>query len=327
MIGPNSAGLRADLALSQLIPQLSRRDIQKLCDAGRVVRRQRPLKKSDLLLLGDLVTVYAGPCRRAVPNGEMRLNLRLETKHWVVVAKPAGTPTAPRDATEIDTLANALVAAYPEMAGVGHHALEPGLLHRLDNGTSGLLVAARSAEAFQAATRALKQGHWKKRYLALVHGCSLPTAAVIEGMLEPDRRKPERVLVPAGVKVTELLPESVWDDGSSPALQRSSGAPHRTRFAVLRNLDDLAYVEVSVGVAFRHQIRAHFAAAGWPLVNDVTYGATIDPVLPPRRHALHAARVAWSGSEDFPGFDVAEPLTDDLSELLQTRCARPWPAG
>lgn len=286
---------------------------------GHVLVARRPLKKSALLQLGDRITVLVEAPPKASPNSQTRLMVRLESSHWVIVSKPAGQPTAPRNTSELDALANALVAAYPEMANVGHHALEPGLLHRLDNGTSGLLVAARRADAFEAASEALKQGGWTKHYLALVHGSDLPPAGTIVGHLQADRRRPRRVIPTRGVAVTPLPAESIWNSDLEASNRRAPAAPHRTRFLVLRTLGNVAFVEVAVGAAFRHQIRAHFSAAGWPLLNDEVYAAGAESGLPPGRHALHAARVAWSGGGAFPGFDVEEPLPDDLAELLRTR--------
>jgi 23S rRNA pseudouridine1911/1915/1917 synthase len=271
------------------------------------------------LQAGDVITVLVRPMVAATANPNLALDVRFESRDWVVVAKPAGQPSAPRSSTDLDTLANALVARYPELATVGHRALEPGLLHRLDNGTSGLLVAARHTAAFAAASQALKLGQWSKRYLALVQGNDLPTSATIRGRLVSDRHKPERVNVPDGVTITALEP-SAYDAGDPiPLKEQALGAPHETRFIRLGCEGEFTYVEVAVSAAFRHQIRAHFAALGWPLLNDTIYGANVEPSLAPLRHALHAARVAWVGSEPFPGFDVAEPVATDLAALLRVR--------
>ena len=188
VVSPNAAGMRADSGISRLCPELSRRQIQGLCERGRVFAEGRRLAKSDRLRLGDQITVLVDSRPIATANPAGQLLVRFESRQWVIVAKPAGRPTAPKDSTEIDTLANALVAKYPELARIGHRALEPGLLHRLDNGTSGLVVAARTAEGFHAASNALSRGKWLKRYLAVVEGTGLPPAGVLEGQLAADRR-------------------------------------------------------------------------------------------------------------------------------------------
>jgi 23S rRNA pseudouridine1911/1915/1917 synthase len=305
-----AAGLRADRGVSILCPRLSRRQVQKLCKLGRILAEGRPLGKSDLLRQGDRITVLGDSRALATPNSTGHLLVRFESEHWVVVAKPAGQPTAPKDSADVGALANALVAKYPELAAIGHHALEPGLLHRLDNGTSGLVVAARTVDGFRAASSALSQGKWVKRYLAVVEGSDLPPAGILEGQLAANRRCPERARLVENVTMTPAQADAIWDANDTHRLVR--GRRHQTRFAVRRRLTAVTIVEVAVGAAFRHQIRVHFAAAGWPLVNDELYGGRAEPRLPGQRHALHAARVAWSGTDSIEGFDVEEPPPQDL---------------
>jgi 23S rRNA pseudouridine1911/1915/1917 synthase len=314
IVSPKAAGMRADRGISLLCPELSRRQVQKLCERGRVLAEGRPLSKSDLLRLGDRITVQIDSRPFATPNPAGLLLVRFESRQWVILAKPAGQPTAPKDSTEIGALANALLARYPELARIGHDAREPGLLHRLDNGTSGLVVAARTAEGFLAASSALSQGKWLKRYLALVGATDLPAAGIIGGQLAQDRRHPERVRLVDEVTLTPTGAEAVWDANGTYELVK--GQRHQTRFLVRRRLATVTLVEVAIGAAFRHQIRAHFAAAAWPLVNDEVYGARAEPRLPAQRHALHAARVAWSGTDDLEGFDVEETPPDDLMDLV-----------
>jgi 23S rRNA pseudouridine1911/1915/1917 synthase len=324
-----NAGQRADRAIAALCPELSRRRVQQLCEAGRVRSGKRLIHKSALVNLGERITLTLGPPRRAAPEVGAALDVRAENEHWVIVSKPALVPTAPRDATELGTLANALVAAYPEMAELGHDPLEPGLLHRLDNGTSGLLVAARSRAAFEAARAALSHGEWQKSYLAVVSDASLPFAGSIRGELAADPRHRSRVKLVGPIDVQSATPAHAADRTPTPSV--ATADPHSenesdrlrhvatTQFAVLYVEGPLSLVKVSVGAAFRHQIRVHFAAAGWPLLNDELYGAARDARLPSLRHALHAARVAWAGTRDLPGFDVSVPLPVDLAELFADR--------
>ncbi|HMA96783.1 MAG TPA: RluA family pseudouridine synthase [Polyangiaceae bacterium] len=321
LITQEHAGKRADRALSDMSGSLSRRTMQNLCERGRVTCRGRVVGKAELVRGGDEFLILLDPERRAVEDFELELAVRYESRDWVVVSKPALQPTAPTNGLELNTLANALVARYPELAHVGHHPLEPGLLHRLDNGTSGLVVAARSRTAFDAATRALKRGLWTKSYLALVQATQLPRSGTIVGKLRADRRHRRRVEL---AERLELIPESPWQGPTRgrqgcAALEHDGSADssrHTTRFRVVSEFEETTYVEVTVGAAFRHQIRAHFAFAGWPLVNDELYGARRDLHLEHLRHALHAARVAWPGCDDVEGFDVCEPLSEDLARLL-----------
>jgi 23S rRNA pseudouridine1911/1915/1917 synthase len=304
---PSLDGERLDVALTRLFAPLSRRDAQRLCELGQVNIGRRRGRKSDLARTGDVITLTPLTPKVAAPIPGS-LDLRLVTDHWVIVAKPANVHTAPRDELESGTVANALLAAFPEMHAIGHHPLEPGLLHRLDTGTSGLLVAARSARAFELGTRALKQSHWTKTYFAVAPSGQLPNSGYLTGKLVSDQRHPKRVGLDGAFSITEEP-----TDAPSPA----SLGPFVTHFVAVDERGGRTLFAVTVGPAFRHQIRAHFAAAGAPLLNDVTYGAELDERLPLGRHALHAARVAWTGESFLDGFDVTEPLPFDLSGLFE----------
>jgi 23S rRNA pseudouridine1911/1915/1917 synthase len=300
-------GERLDVALTRLFPSISRREAQRLCELGQVQVGHRRGKKSDIARTGEVVTLTPSLPKVAAPIPGP-LELRFVTDHWVVVAKPAMVHTAPRDGTEGGTIANALVAAFPEMSAIGHHPLEPGLLHRLDTGTSGLLVAARSLQAFELGTRALKQSLWTKTYYAVVPKGPLPHSGELTGQLVSDPKHPKRVSLDGDFFLTET-------PSAAPRTQHLG--PFVTHFVTVQEQADLSLLEVTVGPAFRHQIRAHLAAAGAPLLNDRVYGASADPRLAAGRHALHAARVAWAGGSFLGGFDVIEPLPLDLSGLFE----------
>lgn len=305
VVGARLSGARVDLALKVLLPSYSRREIQQLCTEGRVRLAGRRVKKSDLLVDGATLEVELGG-HRVTPDATIPLAVKWESDHWVIVAKPAQLPTAPRHGGESGTLVNALIAAYPEMATLGHRPLEPGLLHRLDNGTSGLLVAARTQQAFDSGTDALRQSLWEKSYLALLDHSELPKTGLLRGRLEAWPERPRRVRASSGVTLHSFEPGS------------TQNAPLRrfeTAYLTLASHGSRRLVRVFVGPAFRHQIRAHFAAIDAPLVNDELYGAPREPSLAEGRHALHAARVAWTGTAFLPGFDVELPLEADLMSL------------
>ena len=208
-------------------------------------------------------------------------------------------PTAPLDTRERGSLCGALLGRYPEMAGVGYRDREPGIVHRLDTQTSGLVVAARSADAFARLTRALEVGQLQKRYLAVVLAAGLPESGEISRALAPDPAHPERVRVLA-------------------SSDQKGYARHKiTRFRVQRVGAGRALVELEVGSAFRHQIRAHLASIGHPITGDAVYGGESVPELG-ARHALHASQISWPGDTRIRGFDVSEPLPPALAGLLGT---------
>jgi len=200
--------------------------------------------------------VEGGAAGGAVADPEAPLVVVLETPEVIVLEKPAGQPSAPLEPGERGTLANALLARYPECGSIGFSPREPGLCHRLDTETSGLLLAARTREAFEVLTRAIKEERLDKRYLLICAAKDLPETGVIEVPLAPhpkDRRRVYACVHPRDV-------------------ERYAPRPARTAYKVLRVRGAWALVEARAGKAMRHQIRAHFAAIDHPLAGDVLYG-------------------------------------------------------
>jgi 23S rRNA pseudouridine1911/1915/1917 synthase len=291
-------GSRLDKILSQQVAGVGRHKAAELCAAGRVHLDGRRAKKSALVSAGAKITVEFDEPESLEPEPELSLDLRLERPELVVVNKPAGMPTAPLATSERGSLCGALLARYPEMQGVGHRAREPGILHRLDTQTSGLVLAARNAEAFARMNEALEREDLHKRYLAVVSADGLAESGEISRALAPDATHPERV------RVLET------DD-------RFGYARHKiTRYRLKRVVGARALIELSVGSAFRHQIRAHLASIGHPIAGDAVYGGEKLAGLG-ERHALHASQLSWTGAPGVPGFTVYEPLPPDLAALLE----------
>jgi len=295
-VAATEAGMRLDRWLTLREPTLGRRRAKDLCDEGRVFVDGHRAFKAMPLPEGARVSFPAPVPRHAAANPELPLDVRFENEHCVVVHKPAGQPTAPLDARENTTLANALLGHYPQMGAVGSNPLEPGLIHRLDNGTSGLLVAAKSQWAFDALKSALARGTIDKQYLAVVVDTELPDQGRIDVALEPSPHNPRRVIA---------------------ARSRSGGAREaQTTYVVIERQLGLALVSATAKRALRHQIRAHFASIACPLANDEAYGGPRVEALAQGRHALHARRVAWAGNGVMAGFDVVAEVPADLEIWL-----------
>lgn len=311
-ITETEAGLRLDKLLVQKIDGLGRAGAKRLFDEGRVRAfpggegRGRRADKGDIAMLGDVVEVAIDDAARgtaAVPDPDAPLEVLLETAQVVIVDKPAGQPTAPLDPGERGTVANALLARYPEMAGIGFSPREPGLCHRLDTGTSGIVLAARTKAAFETLTHALKEGRLDKRYLVICAAKDLPESGTIEIPLAPhpkDRRRVYPCVHPRDVA-------------------RYAPRPAVTSYIKLKEHGDLALVEVKAPKAARHQIRAHFAAIDHPLAGDTLYGGSPLPGQPVEnsRHALHAHHLTWKGDAEVPAFTVESPLPAELARLLE----------
>jgi 23S rRNA pseudouridine1911/1915/1917 synthase len=298
------AGQRLDKVLVARFEGMGRAAASRLFDEGRVLLvepsgRRRKARKGELATPGSVLEVSISEAdldQRAAADDALEIVVLLETAALVVVDKAAGVPSAPLRPRERGTIANALVARYPEMAGVGFSPREPGLCHRLDTGTSGLLLAARSAAAFDALTQALAAGEIAKRYLLICGG-----ALADEGTIELPLATGDRRRVIACAEPSEAA--------------RLGARPARTHYRVLRREGGRALVEASAPRAQRHQIRAHFAAIGAPLVGDELYGG--EPVPGLERHALHASFLACASARGIASFEVSSPLPVELEALLQ----------
>jgi 23S rRNA pseudouridine1911/1915/1917 synthase len=290
-------GMRLDRWLADRVAPLGRKRAKHWCASGKVAVNGQRADKNLRLHPGMEIQYYEPDELEAVQNPALRLDVRLENSQIVIVCKPAGQPTAALDERDDSSLANALLARYPEMRGVGGHPLEAGLVHRLDNGTSGLLLAARNSAAFATLREALRHGSIKKTYWAIVCDTELPDAGTLDWPLRPSPRNSRRMVV--------AEPE-----------QRGARAAE-TRYKVVERRPGLALVEAQASPALRHQLRAHFAARGCPLVNDELYGSKRFAELAPNRHALHASRIEWSGNEVVPAVRCFAQWSDDLADLLR----------
>lgn len=295
-------GARLDKALVALIPGASRARVKAAIADGAVRVNGRHVPKGGVVAAGDRLSMeladLASPDAPAIPE-DAPLDVRFESAHVVVVDKPAGQPTAPLRAGETGTLANALVFRYPETATLGYSPRDPGLLHRLDNDTSGLLVVARTREAFGELKAALDGEALVKEYLLVCRSEHLPDEGTIAFPLANHPKDQRRVY--ACVHPRDVI--------------RYAPRPASTDYVVVERAGPYALVRVTVSKALRHQIRVHFAAIEHPLVGDVLYGG--EPVEGLDRHALHASRLSLETATPGLSFDVSSDLPAELRALLR----------
>jgi 23S rRNA pseudouridine1911/1915/1917 synthase len=312
-------GARLDKALV-VLAKVSRSRAKALLETGVRVNGRRAVKGA-VVHAGDQIGIDSAETREAgdpaaVADPEVSLDVRLETETVLVVHKPPRLATAPLRPGERGTLANGLVEAYPDLAKIGPDPREPGLIHRLDNDTSGLLIVARTPKAFEELKEALLRGAIEKRYLCIVAPGtgSARASSVGAGGDIPDRGTVDYPLAPHPKDKRRVFACVHQRD-----VQRLSPRDASTSFRVLRRFvgpdgKPRALVEATASKALRHQVRVHFAALGAPLVGDGLYGGPPAPEI--GRHALHASRVAYEGGEHVKGFVVEAPLPDDLATLL-----------
>jgi 23S rRNA pseudouridine1911/1915/1917 synthase len=300
-------GARLDKAITELVPELSRARVKRAIDLGAVRVNGRRVPKGGTVSSGDQVRIDVAQVAEAaaVATPDAPLRVVIESDQVVVVDKPAGQPTAPLRPGEVGTLVNAILGRYPELTPegdtcIGHSPREPGIIHRLDTETSGAVVVARTAVAFEVLKTALKEGRLDKSYLLVCSEQGLPDEGTIEFPLANHPKDQRRVY--ACIHPRDVI--------------RYEPRPAATRYRVLRRTGAWALVEARVGKALRHQIRAHFAAAGHPLAGDELYGGPVIRAL--GRHALHASRVAYPGGGGVEAFEASVPLPKDIAALLES---------
>ena len=260
---------RADKELARHFPDAGRRQLAELFDEGCVRVKGKRAKKGDRVEVGDLIELTRSPVTgeafRPVPDpvAAERLVVLLERPEVVVVAKPAGMPTQPLKAGELGTVASGIAHRWPECREIGDDPRDGGLVHRLDIGTSGALIAARSLEAYRELREAFGTGRVDKIYLAIVDG-------------RPVARESDAPLVQRGRKV---------------AVDHTDGLAAHTAFTVDRASATHALVRCNARTGRMHQVRAHLAYVGSPITGDVLYGGA--PVAGIDGFFLHAATVTF----------------------------------
>lgn len=284
------AGERADVFVARRCAELSRSHARRLIDEGLVTVEGRRLKPAERLPAGVTVTVNIPPPEKLdlLPEN-IPLTIIYQDNDLIVLDKPAGLTVHPAPGHPSGTLVNALLAICPDLRGIAG-TLRPGIVHRLDKDTSGLMVVAKNDRARQAIARQLQQREVHKSYLALVYGTPSPREGVIEAPIGRHPRNRKKMAVVEG------------------------GRDAETRYRVREELPGYSLLEVEPVTGRTHQIRVHMAAIGHPVVGDATYGRRSDIV---RRQFLHAWRLEFAMPLSGRQVEFISPLPPDLREALE----------
>lgn len=289
-------GERIDRVVAMLT-SLTRSEAAALLAAGGVSVDDRQVTKGSVKLReGQQVRISvpeppSGPV--VAPDPSIELHVVYEDDHVLVVDKAAGVVVHPGAGNLDGTLVNALVARDPRIADVGDPE-RPGIVHRIDKGTSGLLVVARSAQAYDALVAALAAHDVEREYLALVWGHPDADHGVVDAAIGRSGRDPTRMAV------------------------SNRGRHARTHYEVVERFDgqvSVALLRCRLETGRTHQIRVHMAAIGHPVVGDDRYGGARQS-LELGRPFLHAARLSFAHPVTGERVDVASPLPDDLEAVL-----------
>ena len=294
---PAGCAVRVDRLLADSIPGFSRSQVQRLLAEGAVRIDGRGVRKGELLH-GERtleVEIRSAPASDLPADEEPEIPVLFVDERCVAFDKPAGTPGHALRGGERGTVANFIAARFPECVAAGAKPLEAGLVHRLDTGTSGVLLAARDREAWKRLRGQFRSGSVRKRYFAVAAG-ELTDAGEIRRAIEPHPKSRKKV--------------RVLDEGEHSARAR----PAITRYRPRSTSPTATLLDVEIPTGVMHQIRAHLAAIGHPLLGDLLYG---DHPIAEGRFLLHASRLAFEHPHTGAPVEVHSPLPVEFAAALR----------
>jgi 23S rRNA pseudouridine1911/1915/1917 synthase len=297
----DAEGERLDRYLAGEVPSYSRSQIQRLIDAGHVrVPRVKVTKANVQLRVGDVIEVTLPDATRAVAAAQdIPLEILHDDEDVVVVNKPAGMVVHPAAGNPHGTLVNALLHHVKDLSGIGGE-LRPGIVHRLDKGTSGVMVVAKNDTAHQELSRQFHDREVEKEYVALVWGL-VQQRKRIDASIGRDPKHRQKMSTRA-TRAREAVTRVTW----------------------ARDLRGLTLLRVAISTGRTHQIRVHLNAIGHPIVGDALYGGVhrrvpgqFRAVQRLTRPFLHAERLSFTHPRTGERLTFVAPLPADLEEVLR----------
>ena len=289
--------IRLDSFLVKASKKYSRSYIQKLIDDGKVLVNDRPAKHGYRLKIDDKVTIDVPPPKKFELTAEnIPLDIVYEDNDLLLVNKPRGMVTHPAVGNFKGTLVNALLHHIKKLSGIGG-VMRPGIVHRLDKDTSGLLLVAKSDIAHQSLSKQLKDRTVKKIYVALVHGVIMQDEGYIQANIgrHPVDRKRMAVIKNPDLKSREAL----------------------TFFKVIKRFNNFTLVELKLKTGRTHQIRVHMSHIGHPLVGDKTYGGKSQIDDRSVKMMLNAQTIGFIHPRTNKYMEFSVPMPEDMKELIQ----------
>jgi 23S rRNA pseudouridine1911/1915/1917 synthase len=301
VVAPEQDGVRLDKFLADEIAGHSRSQVQRLIEDGHVkLPRVTKVKSNTVVRDGDVVSVEVpAPVETTVAAEALPLEILYQDSDVIVVNKPAGMVVHPGAGNESGTLVNALLHHVTDLSGIGGE-LRPGIVHRLDKGTSGVMVVAKNDAAHQELARQFHDREVEKQYIALVWGLV-------------QQRK--RIDLPIGR-------DPVHREKISTRARRARSAVTRVTWA--RHIPGASLLRVAIATGRTHQIRVHLSAIGHPIVGDALYGGVhrrvphdVRAVQRLARPFLHAERLAFTQPRTGEPLVFTAPLPGDLRKVLE----------
>lgn len=320
VITKNNAGQRLDRFLVEVLnkesagDKISRADLARAVKNGKILtnnKKVKPsyiLKKGDKVIFSDQEAVMSNQKKESlIPNPEVEFEVIFKDENIIVVDKPAGLqvhpvkPTghgaSPNSKEQENTLVNGLIAKFPEIKNVGEDLKRPGMVHRLDKDTSGVIVVARNQKSFEELKKLFKNRKIKKKYLAVVYGKLKNKNGVIEKPIARAGNYKKQTI--AGRKTKTKIRQAI------------------TKYKVLQEFKNYSLVEARLITGRTHQIRIHFFSLGHPVIGDKIYkikGKSKFNQLKTKRQLLHASQIEFKllGKK----YSFSSPLPSDFNKFL-----------
>lgn len=281
----------------------SRGEIVKLIKDEKVLVGSKAVKPSYILKENDEIELMKQEAwnmkqKKVVPNSEMKFKIIFKNDDFLIIEKPAGLTVHPTSFDEKDTLINGLVAKFPEIEEIGDDHLRPGIVHRLDKETSGVMIVARDQKNFEEFKKKFKEKKIEKTYLALVHGHLKEKKGKIEKSIARSSNYKKQVI--AGRKTKTKIRPAV------------------TEYEVLKSFSNFDLVEVKPKTGRMHQIRIHLFSLGHPVVGDKKYKLKkMLEEISSSRHLLHSAEVEFAlGGKRYK---FSSPMPNDFTQFIESK--------
>jgi 23S rRNA pseudouridine1911/1915/1917 synthase len=299
VVPPEDAGVRIDRYLASVLAGESRSQVQRLIKDGKVTIAGQPVRPNRVVHGGDTIEVEVPAPSSPTPQPEpISLDILYQDPDLIVVNKPAGMVVHPAAGHAQGTLVNALLHEVTDLSGIGGE-LRPGIVHRLDRGTSGLMVVAKNDRAHVELARQFHDREVEKEYVALVWG-----------------------VVQAGRRIDLPIGRDPVDRKKMSARARRARTA-ATRITKALHMPGVSLVHVAISTGRTHQIRVHLSEIGHPIVGDAVYGglrrrvaADLRPLLALDRPFLHAGRLVFHHPADGRKMEFEAPLPSDLRSVL-----------
>ena len=305
VVSNTDVGMRLDTYLSQRVFELTRSQIKKLVQEHLILLNHLPSKPAVRLREGDVITgSIPSPRKLDVSPQDIPLDILFEDPWIIVVNKPAGMVVHPGAGIDSGTLVNALLFHCRDLSQI-NGVIRPGIVHRLDKNTSGVMVAAKNAVAHHHLSSQFKTRQIGKRYIALVHGEMRELEGIIEAPLGRHPKERKRI-----------------------SIHTRKGRSATTQWRVIERFKGFSLLEVIPKTGRTHQIRAHLSSRGHPIVGDPEYrrGRWIESIRNPqtrdriralKRQALHSERLGFIHPRSGEFMEFNAPLPDDMAGIIQ----------